>query len=285
MASGGLSRRVGELAPGLVVGDLLRRTGKSAVVAGAIGDTPVVVKLLLGDDPFWRAKLGREIDAYRIFAEHRPPVRVPRMIHTDGARLLVLERLEGQPLHAERHPDRSLPEADVNATLDALAAFHAWRPPRGVFAPMFDYARRIRRYRDDGPLTGADAEALRGLLARWTGDWEMNHGDPVPSNLFIAAGGVVALLDWEFAGWCRPGFDLALLHVLLAGTPHARARIERTVMARQIEVPFAINLAIALARELRIHRELDDGDRRVALLEALWEPARERLRTLAAGPP
>jgi hypothetical protein len=49
-----------------------------------------------------------------------------------------------------------------------------------------------------------------------------------------------------------------------------------------IEVPFLINQAMVLSRELRLHTELPDGEfrqRRLALLELEWDAFRQRLHT------
>jgi hypothetical protein len=262
---------------GVVVGKVLRQTDKSILLEGTSGDTPVVVKLLIDPDPFWQAKLGREISAYRMFADHPPPIRVPRLIHTDGERFLVLERLVGRPLDPDRYPTRPLPNAEVDATLEAVNALRAWRPP---LTPAFDYARRIDRYHSDGLFTDADADVLRHLFDTWSGEWEVNHGDPLPSNVFLTTDDHVALLDWEFTGYCLPGFDLALLYALLSGTEHAVRRIDRAVADGGIGLPFTINLAMVLTRELRIHREVQD-DARLALIEPLWAEARARLQPSA----
>lgn len=271
---------------GLVAAGVLRHTDKSLLVAGTMAGRPVVAKLLLDGDDFWRAKFAHEIGVYRIFASHPPPIRVPRLVHADDARLLVLQRLDGHPLALDRYPTRVLPQGDVDVVLEAVTALHAWEPPVGKFAPVFDYSERIGRYLAHGILTDPDADALGQLRASWSGRWELNHGDPLPSNFLLTDGGDAALLDWEFTGLFLPGFDLALLHTLLAGTPHARDRIEHTVTARCIAVPFTINLAMVLTREIRTHRELPDGplrDQRLALIENLWAHARERIQTLAAG--
>lgn len=271
---------------GLVATGVLRRTDKSLLVAGTMAGQPVVAKLLLDGDDFWRAKFAHEIGVYRIFASHPPPIRVPRLVHADDARLLVLQRLDGQPLDLGRYPTGVLPRGAVDMVLDAVTALHTWQPPEGEFAPVFNYPERISRYRAHGILTEADADALHHLLASWSGGWEINHGDPLPSNILLTDDGDAALLDWEFTGLFLPGFDLALLHTLLAETSHARDRTARTVSARGITVPFTINLAMVLTREIRTHRELPDGplrDQRLALIEHLWAHARERIQTLAAG--
>jgi hypothetical protein len=270
---------------GLVVFEMLRQTDKSLLVAGTVAGRPVVAKVLLEDDPFWKGKLGHEIGVYRIFDQHEPPLRVPRLVYTD-ARLLVVERVEGQPLDTERYPDRTLPDAQVDSTLGAITALNEWQPPEATFTTIFDYSERTDRYRDHGILTDLDAKALHSLLRSCPQEWEVNHGDPLPSNVLVTPDNEAALLDWEFTGLFLPGFDLALLHTLLASTPHAVKCIEHIVRARDIAIPFTINLAMVLTREIRTHRELPDcllRDRRLPLIETLWTRARDRMHTLAEG--
>jgi hypothetical protein len=263
----------------------LRRTDKTLLASGSLEGQPVVVKLLLDPDPFWAAKWRHEIGVYRVFVRHHPPVRVPALLHTDGTRLLILERLPGQPVDADRYPTRPVADRAIGAALDALRALAGWHPPAGVFTPTFDYSDRIRRYHAHGLLDNADRTALTALLGDRGDRWQVNHGDPLPSNLLLD-GDTCALLDWEFTGLFLPGFDLAMLHTLLVRTPAARARIEAAVAADGIAVPFVVNLAMVLTRELRRHHELppDAPHRtRLAFLEPAWQEARHRIHTLATG--
>src|SRR5262249_15745028 len=160
-------------------------------------------------------------------------------------RLLILERLPGQPVDADRYPTHAINDAAIRTVLDAVRALAAWHPPAGVFTPTFDYPDRIRRYHAHGLLDDADRTALTALLGRCAERWQVNQGDPLPSNLLLH-GDTCALLDWEFTGMFLPGFDLAMLHTLLAQTPAARTRIEAAVADDGIAVPFAVNLAMVL---------------------------------------
>jgi thiamine kinase-like enzyme len=40
-----------------------------------------------------------------------------------------------------------------------------------------------------------------------------SHNDPTPGNFIASPGGDLRLIDWEYAGLCHPGFDLAGLAV------------------------------------------------------------------------
>ncbi len=264
---------------------VLRRSGKTLLSAGDLAGRPVVVKLLLDGGEFWQARWRHEIDIYRAFAQEPPPVRVPALIHTDGMRLLVLERLDAQPLDTERYPGRLLTAAEIGPCLGAIRRLSAWRPASGQFAPVWDYPDRVSRYHAAGYLTDADRDALQRLLAMCDQVGEIGHGDPLPSNLLLTGDGGCALVDWEFAGTFLPGFDLAMLHTLLGtSTPAARIRIDQVVADAGTEEPFVVNLALVLTRELRIHRELPDSPmrtRRLALLGTAWARARDRLHAAA----
>jgi hypothetical protein len=264
---------------------VLRRTGKTLLSAGDLAGRPVVVKLLLDDGEFWQARWRHEIDIYRAFAREPPPVRVPALIHTDDKGLLVLERLDAQPLDTERYPGRLLTAAEIGPCLDAISRLSAWRPASGPFAAVWDYPDRVSRYHAAGYLTDADRDALERLLARCDQAGEIAHGDPLPSNLLLTGDGGCALVDWEAAGTFLPGFDLAMLHTLLGvSTPPVRTRIDQIVADAGTEEPFVVNLALVLTRELRIHRELPDSPMRtgrLTLLATAWARARDRLHAAA----
>jgi hypothetical protein len=264
---------------------VLRRSRKTLLCAGDLAGRPVVVKLLLDGAEFWQARWRNEIAMYRAFSREPPPVRVPALIHTDGIRLLVLERLDAQPLDTERYPGRRLTAAEIGPCLGALRRLSAWRPASVPFAPVWDYPDRVSRYHAAGYLTDADRGALQRLLTTCDQVGEIGHGDPLPSNLLLTGDGGCALVDWEFTGTFLPGFDLAMLHTLLgASTPGARTRIDQVIADAGTEEPFVANLALVLTRELRIHRELPDSPmrtRRLALLGTAWARARDRLQAAA----
>jgi hypothetical protein len=148
--------------------------------------------------------------------------------------------------------------------------------------PVFDYPDRVERYHRAGFFDDTDRTALHALLEEAGPVWQANRGDPPPANLLLAERDECVLLDFEFTELFLPGFDVAMLHTVLAKTAGAQASIEALMGEAGIEVPFLINQAMVLSRELRLHTELPDGEfrqRRLALLELEWDAFRQRLHT------
>jgi hypothetical protein len=222
---------------------------------------------------------------YLMFAKHPPPLRVPRLVHTDGRRIVVMERLAGTTLGSGRYP-RVLTGPEVRATTSLVGRLHGWQPLPDGFRPVFAYRDRIARYHAIGYFTEDDRRALERLLARCGQPWQLNHGDPLPGNMLRLPSGEWALLDWEFTGLFLPGFDLAMLGVLLARTPGAADIIAEAVGQAGHLDAYLVNLAMVLSRERRIHRGLP-GDHplrlaRIPMIEDAWARARERIRDAAA---
>ncbi|MGH3721598.1 MAG: phosphotransferase [Pseudonocardiaceae bacterium] len=267
---------------GTVVRKVLRAGGKSLLALGERDGRPVVIKALRTDEALWRARFDHEIRLYQAFTRNPPPVRVPELVHTDGHRVLVIEHIPGLPIDTERYPEQPLPPAVLDVVLDTITVFNRWTPPVGVLAPVFDYPDRIARYHRAGFFDDADRVALGDLLDAGGPVWQANHGDPLPGNLLLADAGGCVLIDWEFTGLFAPGFDLAMLHTVLAETPGAQAGITALVGEAGIEAPFLLNQAMVLSRELRLHTELPEGEsrhRRLALLRAQWDAFRDHLHT------
>jgi hypothetical protein len=266
---------------GAVPSEVLRANGKSVLALGYRDGLAVVIKALRTGEEFWRAKFAREIAVYLAFAVSPPSARVPRLLHTDGHSVLVIEQIPGHPLSGDRYPARPLDGPAVGAAMSALTSFGRWNPPPGVLTPVFDYPDRIERYHRGGFLDAGDRAALDSLLKETAPPSQAAHGDPLPSNLILTRpGGSCALVDFEFTGMFLPGFDLAMLHAVLAGTPGTQDAIEALVAQAGIEVPFLINQAMVLTREMRIHAELPDCELRacrLALLEPQWQAFRQHL--------
>jgi aminoglycoside phosphotransferase (APT) family kinase protein len=293
LASGGPHRRVpsvlaalaGQFA-GLRVEKMLPHDGKSLLAAGHVGAQPVMIKVLPEGDPSWRHRQRHEIDVYQIFARHPPPVRAPRLVRTDGRRIVVMERLDGVTLGSGRYP-RALTGQEVEAAARLVGQLHNWQPLPDGFRPVFGYRDRIVRNHAVGYFTEDDRRALERLLARCGKPWQLNHGDPLPGNMIRLRSGEWALLDWEFTGLFLPGFDLAMLSVLLADTPGAANFINDLAGQTGHEDAYLVNLAIVLSRERRIHLRLPRSHplrlARLPVIDAKWARARERLMAAAGS--
>ena len=116
-------------ATGLAGGRVLRRTNKSLLAAGQLDGMPVIVKILTAQDQFWTARFRHEIEVCQRFCEHPPPVTAPRLIHTDGNTMLILERLDGRPLDPGRYLHDRLDETAVGAVLQTVRQLNDWQPP------------------------------------------------------------------------------------------------------------------------------------------------------------
>lgn len=267
---------------------VLRHTRKTLLLAGTCDDTEAIVKIQLSNDVYWQRAFSREVAAYRLFALSLPPITAPRLLHADDTCVLVVERADGATLAVERYPYRISTDS-VRAAVAALERFAVWPLPthgRAVLPRVFDYAERIDRFRGRGLLTGSDAAALTNLLAHSDPHWEPAHGDAIPSNILLTTDGQVVLLDWEFCGLYLPGWDLALLRTCLSRTADITRWIDDRASARQIQVPYAINLAMALTREIHIHQKLPATSDRDQLLDHLagqWQQARTTLHQLAGS--
>lgn len=268
-------------AVGLRLTEVRRRTDKTLLAVGELSGEPVAAKYLLDPDPFWASKWQHELGVYQVFMTTPPPLDVPKLLYTDDARLLVLQWLDGKNLDDDRYPQRTLTSAEADAVLCCVETLNQWQPPTGTFAVAYDYEDRFRRYHALGWLTDADLAALQHLL-RVAGNLDqVNHGDPIASNILLRGHHGATLLDWEFAGTFLPGFDLAMLHTQLgARTPRLKDAIDAKVAAAGQTAPFLVNLAAVLTRELRIHREMPAGpvrEARLLAIESAWLQARERI--------
>lgn len=274
-------------AAGLQLIKVLHRTNKTMLAIGELSGAQVAVKCLMDSDPFWAAKWRHELHVYQVFSTTPPPLAAPALLYTDNTRLLVLQWLEGRRLDDDRYPARTLTTAETDAVIGCVEAFNQWRPPADAFAVIFDYEDRFRRYHASGWLTDTDLAALQRLLPIAGSPDQINHGDPLASNILLGNDGGATLLDWEFTGLYLPGFDLAMLHTQLgAHTPGLRARIDTMIAAAGHDTPFLVNLATVLTRELRIHHELPAGplrEARLPAIEAAWAQTRERLHRHPAG--
>lgn len=251
---------VHRVCPDFQPAQLLRRSGRSVLLAGTAGRAAVVAKCLLDASPAWVERLQHETAAYRAFVRHRPPVRVPRLVAADPETgTLVTERIAGRPAALQRHPFEAPARADVRAVLGAIGRLNLWQPPPGAFERPLDYPARLSRYHELGLLTDRDLGDLQKLLrgiahAGGRPPRQFCHGDALLSNVLLSPAGPV-LVDWEHAGWYLPGYDLATLWTVLGDAPLARRQISQLAQSAgpAARDAFLVNLMLILTREIRTY--------------------------------
>lgn len=159
----------------------------------------------------------------------------PRVVHAaDGA--LVIDFIDGRTLDAAAVRD------DLPRILALLERVHAdaTREVRGpVLAfSVFHVARHYRRLlaardsRHAHILPRLMAQATRLEAAVGPADTALCHNDLMAAN-FIDAGAALYLIDWEYAGFGAPLFDLANL----ASNNDFPADLEREMLARYYGAP------------------------------------------------
>ncbi|GAB2745958.1 hypothetical protein GCM10027174_19800 [Salinifilum aidingensis] len=246
---------------------------KALVTAGHLDGHPVVAKQLTSLDAYWRGRFAHEIAVHRAVAQPPAPAGPPQLRDTDGQCVLVVDDLGGAALHPQRYPQHvCLPQ--LRAALATLHRLHTWAPPvdSEVWRPDRDEAADLARAEATGWGEDRDWARLQHLLAT-TSPSEPAHGDVVPPNILLTGEGIARLVDWEFAGLRRPGWDLALLHTLLTRTPVAQHLLAEHAATTGVWDGFLLQRALAIAREVRIHTALPDDilrSQRLALLGTAW---------------
>jgi hypothetical protein len=243
--------------PGLsvAVSGVLRVTDKAVTVSGEHHGTSAVAKVLLTDDPYWRARFTHEAALYQVFERHPPPFTAPRLYHADHA-LLIIQRLSGQAVHPDRYPS-ALPGSTVEAMLAGLTAFGSWQPPPELAMPPFDLMSWLARETAAGTMTVADADRVLAILRRQP--TRFAHADPLASNA-IHHKGTVTWVDFEHSGLLPPGADEALLAVLLGHHDlQAARRCEEQALAAGSAGSYTAMRALWLARERRLHQQVFPG--------------------------
>lgn len=256
---------VHRICPDFAPSQMLRRHGRTVLLAGTAGRNSVIAKCLLDHSAAWVERFRHEIAAYRAFVRHRPPVRVPRLIAADpDACALVIERVPGRVAAARRHPIESPPRGDLRAVIGSFSRIGRWQPPAALFERPVDYPARIIRFHEQGLLTDRDLGDLQKLLhglahpagpdGRRSVSWQFCHGDALLTNVMLGPTGA-SLVDWEYAGWYLPGYDLATLWSVLGEAPMARRQISQLAQegGPAARDAFLVNLMLVLTREIRTY--------------------------------
>ena len=272
---------------------VLRRVGRSVLVAGTAGRNAVVAKCLVDHAPVPTERFRHEIAAYRTFVRHRPPVRVPRLVAADPHDgVLVIERMPGRVAAMRRHLFDAPPRSELRAALGALCKINLWQPPASEFKRPIDYPARLSRFHQQGLLTDRDLGDLQKLLhgiahAHGGGggtSWQFCHGDALLTNVLLAPAGP-AIVDWEHAGWYLPGYDLATLWSALGDAPIARRQISQLAQAQgpAARDAFLVNLMLVLTREIRTYETAVQRTMRDPAPPTAAGAAQERPGAMAAG--
>ncbi|MGY0234136.1 phosphotransferase [Longispora urticae] len=157
-------------------------------------------------------------------------------------------------------------ERTATAICDALAGFATWDALPEVCRPWWDYPTRVEQARADGLLSAAGHRATTRLLDVVGDRRVLQHGDALPANLLHDPDtGRVALVDLEFVGTYIEGLDLALVDLLIGSrSPALRASVTARAAYDGLEVGYALNLLLLVAREIALHRRLPDPAVRAA---------------------
>jgi aminoglycoside phosphotransferase (APT) family kinase protein len=141
-------------------------------------------------------------------------VKVPRPVAylglVGGREAFAMERVEGETIG--RRIVKAPPPGLETQLADELAKIHAIPPSRVPFLEAADPIERLRRELDEvGEPHPAIEYGLWWLDARRPDPWPqvVTHGDFRIGNVVVDAGGLVALLDWEFARLADPRDDLS----------------------------------------------------------------------------
>jgi hypothetical protein len=271
--------------PDLTFDGLVHRNHKAILLSGRLDTSPVIVKILVSDEHFWWEKFRREVFAYTAFTSYNIPFTVPRLRRADiNLGLLVVDYLPGSPVSDDRYPG-PISLSTIEAIILEARRFGGWSPPKQIALQEHDYCARFERYNNFGILTADDVENLKRTLARAGARREFNHGDALPRNILITPDGP-AFIDWEFTGMYLPGYDLALLWLLLARTPSARERVQDEVGAETLAMSaFWLNLVLIIAREIWQYQEFSDDMLKrdqVPDLQSELKQALERMRRCAS---
>lgn len=236
----------------------IARTGKSVVLEGDLRGTRAVAKVLMDRGEFWRSRLRNELAFYRIAAALPASITIPRMYcGDDGRGILILEYLDGRPLATKRYPEAPIDGRAFTLLLEALPRLHDWTPgvPSTRDAVVKETERRLERHVDRGLLARCEAIHARTLIRETRWEPTFNHRDLLFTNC-LTFHDRLALIDWEYSGYALPGYDEALLWVLLVNDASRRDLVADIAHEQNesLALLFKINVMSLLAREIHMLR-------------------------------
>ncbi len=262
------------LCPGFRVRGQRSCTDTSLLLDGFLDGRAVIAKYPIDRRPFWLARARHEITVYRALTTLAPlPVTVPEMVAGDSTRhLVVVSELAGNPVHPHRYVSKPIHSGQIDAVLGALDRIHGWRPALPSALPCDDdYPSQLAAVRDPR-LNDVDwdrAGELYTTIASRLG-MEIQHGDAHLGNVLRQPDGRLALIDLEFTAWRLPGYDLAMLWVLLGDAPGVREQlIARIGLTAERHAAFWCSALLVCLREVTSHRRNPHTAVRRARLERL----------------
>lgn len=262
---------------------VLGTSGKCFVALGTRGSDTVFIKSLLPDAIEWKEKFLHEISLYRIFKQDSPNFKLPQLIYADDD-ILITSYIDGDILESDRYLTSPLPTEAITGVLEITRGIASWKPKDLSLLKQWDYRERLKKYRKRELFSDKEVKALDTLINSYKEPFEIAHGDLLLKNIIKTPEGEYVPIDWEFAGLFMPGFDMALLHTTMYKDTFARKEIETEVTLNNIELPFLINKAMIVAREIHIHRDLPDEDPiKATNLELLNEEKKSLITYLQAA--
>jgi thiamine kinase-like enzyme len=217
----------------------------------------------IGDDiPVHQIMRFNELAASR--AAHAAGVSPAVLHHEPGA--LVIDFVDGRTMTADDLQDQDLLEQALALVMHAHRdiPLHLRGPALTfwVFQVVRDYAATLEEGRSRHRSTLPDLLAEAERLERAVGRIEMvfGHNDLLPGN-FLHDGARMWLIDWDYAGWGSPLFDL--------GGLAANCRLEAEQEAWMLQAYFGVNPDADLWRRYRAMKAA------AALREAMWSMVQE----------
>ncbi|MGH3812989.1 MAG: aminoglycoside phosphotransferase family protein [Pseudonocardiaceae bacterium] len=247
------------LCPGFRIRGQPSYTETSMLLGGVLDGRAVIAKYPLDRRPFWLARARHEIAVYQALSALAPlPMTVPDMVAAEPIHpLIVMTALVGDPVHKHRYLATTIHGGQLGEVVSLLDRVHAWPPAIPSALP----------YDDDYPgqlaaVCGTEINdverscafelyaAVRGRLGV-----EIQHGDAHLGNVIRQPDGQLALIDLEFTAWRWPGYDLAMLWVLLGDAPGVREQlIPRIGFPAERRAAFWCSAVLVCLREITSHR-------------------------------
>lgn len=232
-------------------------TETSLLVPGTAHNRPAYAKVPTDRRPFWLERARHEIGVYRLLHGQPRPVPMPDLLGADeAAPVLVISRLAGEPLAPERYPRVPLPTTALKALLDTLGAIHRWQPD-GTWPDDSDYPTQLAALHLLNPAQLATASAAFDIARQLP--TRLEFGDGHPGNILVPPdGGPLALIDLEFLARRLPGYDHALLWVLLGDRVADRSTVLPAAKAAfgdpAAKAAFWVAAVLCAGRELLSHQ-------------------------------